>query len=372
MNGAPAHFVYATRSVIPSRFANTVQSANMACAFSEVYPAFSTIFRSPSTCTDDLPAVFASFELTPPRNPHLVRATPALDWAQTYLAAFAAYFRRQPPGTLVYTRSGRVAWAASLAGLKTVIELHDPLIAPYAAWLQRQARLQPSLKLVATTSRLKSDLIAQVGLAPDQIFVAGGGANSALLKLPARPLDSPYAFNAAYAGSAFKGKGLEIVTACAARLADVGFHVIGPTSEECQRFGPVGPNVIIHGRQDNRTTLGLLKSADCLLLPNQPSVIIRSGADIGHYTSPLKMFEYMAAGRPIIASDLPVLSGTLHHERNALLCPAEVADAFSASIRRLQSEPELGRRLAAEAMHNFATAYTWNARAARIREFIEG
>lgn len=369
MNSDGAHFVYATRSIIPSKAANAVQSANMACAFGDVYPDYSCLFRSP-VAPDELPATFASYGLQPPRNASLIPFRPGLDWTQAYLGAFAARFLRQPRPCIVYTRSGRIAWTASLLGLDTVIELHDPLIPPYAAWLRRQVRARRSLKLVATTERLKNDLVAQIGIPEDHVCVAGGAVNPAVFELPALPLNAGFAFNAAYAGSAFKGKGLEIVIACAARLPDVGFHVIGPSADDCRRYGPVGPNVILHGRQDNRTTLRLLKSADCLLLPNQPSVIIRSGADIGSHTSPLKMFEYMASGRPIIASDLPVLTTALRNEHNALLCPATDPAAFCTALERLRLDPGLAGRLGGQARRDAETNHTWPARAAAIQRFI--
>ena len=57
------------------------------------------------------------------------------------------------------------------------------------------------------------------------------------------------------------------------------------------------------------------------LLPNQPSVRLPNGDDIGRFTSPMKLFEYMAAGRAIIASDLPTLREVLTDDVNCLLVP---------------------------------------------------
>jgi glycosyltransferase involved in cell wall biosynthesis len=362
-------FIYATRSIIPSGSANAIQSANMACAFSNLFESFSTVFRSPCRL-EDLPAVFAGFELPPPRNPHLIAVRPATDWSNLYLTGYAAWLRRQPATSVVYTRSGKVGWVAASLGFKTIVELHDPLIIPYALWLRRRRRLEPGLKVVATTERLKADVIEKTGLSEAGILVAGGAANPALLTVPALEPQRRFAFNAGYAGSAFKGKGLEILAACASRMPDVGFHVIGPSGEDCRPYGLAGANVLVYGRKTNREAIGLLKSMDCLLLPNQRSVIIRSGADIGRHTSPLKMFEYMATGRPVIASDLPVLSGTLQNNVNALLCPPEDVDGFCAHISALRQNPDLGRRLGARARVDFEARYTWPVRAKAIHDFI--
>lgn len=366
--GSPP-FIYASRSIIPSVYANAVQSANMACAFADVFVTFSAIFRSPGPAVD-LPAAFAGFGLEPPRNVCLVRSHPLLDWSNLYLARYAAFLNRQPRDSLVYTRSGRIAWLACSLGLETVAELHDPLIRPYSAWLRRRSVRDPRLKLVATTDRLKADIIDKTGVSADRILVVGGAANTALLSVPALAPESRFNFNVGYAGSTFKGKGLEILVACASRLPDVGFHAIGASKDDCRAFGPAGENIVAYGRKTNLESVALLKAMDCLLLPNQRSVIIRSGADIGRHTSPLKMFEYMATGRPIIASDLPVLSCVLKNDVNALLCPPEDIAGFCARITTLRQNPDLARRLGSQARSDFQSTHTWAARARKIQSFI--
>ncbi len=361
-------FIYATRSVIPSRYANAVQSANMVCAFSRLFDDFSAIFRCDGDY--DLSKLFGRFALSPPRNVHIIRAHSWIDWSNLYLISYARFLRGKPKSTLVYTRSGRAAWVSNLLGFETIIELHDPLTPAYAKWLRSIIHTNHLVRLVATTARLKADLVEHTGIASDHVLVAGGGANKAFLDLPVRPCASKYDFNVGYAGSAFKGKGLEILIACAARLPQVGFHVIGPTPEECRPFGRFSPNVVFHRRKDNREAIEMLKGMDCLLLGSQRSIIIRSGADIGQHTSPLKMFEYMACGRAIIASDLPVLNTTLHHGKNALLAAPEDVDGFCAHILLLRRDANLRRRLGDEARCDFAASYSWDIRARAIQRFI--
>ncbi len=367
MHSSP--FIYATLSVISSPYANAVQSANMVCAFSRLFDDFSAIFRCDNDY--DLPELFGRFSLFPPRNAHIIPTRPWADWSNLYLAGYARFLRNKPKSTLVYTRSGRAAWIANLFGFETIIELHDPLTPTYANWLRTLVRRNNLCRLVATTPRLKADLVDQTGIAPEHVLVAGGGANPLFLDLPPRPCVSKYDFNVGYAGSAFRGKGVEMMIACAARLPQVGFHVVGPTPEECRAFGSFGPNMVFHRRKDNRETIEVLKGMDCLLLGSKRSIIIQSGADIGQHTSPLKMFEYMACGRAIIASDLPVLNTTLHHGKNALLAAPDDVDGFCAQIQLLKKDPELRRRLGDEARRDFKASYSWDIRARTIQRFID-
>ncbi len=87
------------------------------------------------------------------------------------------------------------------------------------------------------------------------------------------------------------------------------------------------------------------------------------------FSSPLKMFEYMAAARPIVASDLPALREVLRDGENALLVPPEDPAALGAGIRRLLADRALAERLAGQAARD-VRAYSWEARGKLIIEFL--
>ena len=108
----------------------------------------------------------------------------------------------------------------------------------------------------------------------------------------------------------------------------------------------------------------LLRKADVLALPNPASAIST------FYTSPLKLFEYMAAGRPIVASDLPAIREVLRHEVTALLVPPGDPGALAASVQRLASDPSLGPALA-RAASAAVVDYSWERRAGRIETLLE-
>ncbi len=90
-----------------------------------------------------------------------------------------------------------------------------------------------------------------------------------------------------------------------------------------------------------------------------------------YHTSPIKLFEYMAAGRAIVASDLPAFAEVVQDGETALLAPPGDAQTWADAIARLRDDPALRGRLS-EAARNLSTRYTWQARAKRIRAFVEG
>ncbi len=82
-----------------------------------------------------------------------------------------------------------------------------------------------------------------------------------------------------------------------------------------------------------------------------------------HYTSPLKLFEYMAARRAIVASDMPGWADVVQQDDSALLVAPGDTQALAAAIQRLKEDPALRVRLAECAYQRVMTYYTWDVRA---------
>jgi glycosyltransferase involved in cell wall biosynthesis len=110
-----------------------------------------------------------------------------------------------------------------------------------------------------------------------------------------------------------------------------------------------------------------MKSVDVLLMPYQESVFIGvPGHDTARWMSPMKMFEYMATGVPIISSDLPVLQEVLENEKNALLVSPSRSDEWISALDRLLSDKELARSLGTCAHEDYKSKHTWLIRAERL------
>ncbi|MEA3349880.1 MAG: glycosyltransferase, partial [Chloroflexota bacterium] len=174
-----------------------------------------------------------------------------------------------------------------------------------------------------------------------------------------------------YSGHLYPGRGAELILAIAARLPEINFLLVGgePRDVELVRAQAANQNI------DNVTLTGFVPNAelpryqaacDVLLMPYQRKVSASSGGDIARYLSPMKLFEYLACGRPILSSDLPVFREVLSSE-NAILLPHHDADAWVAAIRELQANPVRCQALGQQARRD-AQKYTWESRAQRILE----
>ena len=89
-----------------------------------------------------------------------------------------------------------------------------------------------------------------------------------------------------------------------------------------------------------------------------------------YFTSPLKLFDYMAAGVPIVATDVPALREVLVDGENALLVPPGDPEALAGAIDWILGDPALAERLRRRAFAEVAD-YTWERRAERIIEAVD-
>ncbi|MBA3887317.1 MAG: glycosyltransferase family 4 protein [Acidobacteria bacterium] len=170
-----------------------------------------------------------------------------------------------------------------------------------------------------------------------------------------------------YAGHLYAWKGVDVLLRALARVPAargliVGGHGVEPDlgrlKAQAEELG-IAERVTFTGLVEPEQVPAYLERSDVLALPNPESAIST------HFTSPLKLFEYMAAGRAIIASDLPAIREVLRHEVHALLVPPGDAEALGAAIERLLGDRVLAGRLAAAAQQTVVD-YGWDRRAERL------
>lgn len=91
---------------------------------------------------------------------------------------------------------------------------------------------------------------------------------------------------------------------------------------------------------------------------------------MAHFASPMKLFEYMAMGKPIVASALPALQEILQNGRNALLVPPDDALAFADAFRTLMNDTKFAERIGRQALNDIQ-AYSWAKRARTITKAFD-
>jgi glycosyltransferase involved in cell wall biosynthesis len=188
-----------------------------------------------------------------------------------------------------------------------------------------------------------------------------------------KELDLPEKITVGYTGHLYPGRGLDLMLELARTNSDIQLLWAGgePAAIErwrtrIQRSGV--ENLQILGFVPNEQLPLIQAACDILLLPHERRVSASSGGDIAAFTSPMKLFEYMAAGRTILASDLPVLREVLN-EKNAAFAPPGSVDSWNAELRSLVKDEGRRNALAKQAQED-AKKYTWVVRAKKSLDGI--
>ena len=361
--------LYVSSSTAPSRAANSVHVMKMCQAMARRgHEVRLLTLKRPEHEAVGVEDVFQyygvdrCFELRP-------KAFPVLPGRQLIYAVAAWWEAWRWGPDLVYGRYFPAMAVTGLTGFQVVWESHER--AWDRSWL---AKVLASLlikargfrKLVVISDALKTMYVDSGLIDGAEVVVAHDAADPGPT---ASNDDKGSPFCVGYVGGIYPGRGIEQVLACADRLPDVEFHFVGGTSNDMQRVlgvGRLASNVVCHGYLSPKEVPSIRAGFDVLLAPYQRKVAVWGGTgDTSAFMSPLKIFEYMASGRPMICSDLPVLREVLN-EKNAVLVEPDDVDAWAAAIASIRDDRSHGDALAQAALADFQANYTWETRAERI------
>jgi len=300
---------------------------------------------------------------------------PVFGKAQIFGWITAMALKRSRPD-IVYGRDVIACTAAAALGCRTILESHMPAWQARGripTYFKRLVRSRNLMRLVVISQALKDLYLERVYLDGDRIMVAHDGADEMEnVSRRANWMGRDGVLQVGYVGQLHEGKGAEVVAALAPMMPDVDFHVVGGRDKDVARLKEeaTANNLLFHGFVPHSEVPGCIARLDVCLLPNQ-RVVRPDGQDngpsrtnISSYTSPLKLFEYMAQARCIVASDHSVLREVLNYS-NAVLVPPGDIDAWRKAVDQLR-DAAVRTRLGAQAHADFVAKYTWNRRAAAV------
>lgn len=145
----------------------------------------------------------------------------------------------------------------------------------------------------------------------------------------------------------------------------VRFLIIGNTEGQEEILKTAPDNVVFTGEIPHSEVPTYLAAADILVAPYKLEEVFK---DIGFYNSPVKLFEYMAMGKPIIASNIGQIGEILEHGKTGLLIEPGNYKELTEYILTLLEDEQLKRKLGKNARSEVEKKYTWEHNARRIME----
>lgn len=232
--------------------------------------------------------------------------------------------------------------------------------------------------IVVLTNQIKKDLI-DLGLNSDRIWISPDAVDLEIFDIDINKSEARDTLNLpqdkkilGYTGS-FKTKGMDkgindILEALKSLNNDILFVAVGGNGDDILYYSDraellgVKEKVLFLGPVKQDELAIYQKSFDVLLMP------FPYNKHYAYYMSPLKMFEYMASGRPIITSDLPSVRDVLN-ENNSIFCKSDDPKDLSEKIFLALRDSQLTDRITKRALMD-VKEYTWEKRARAILKFI--
>jgi glycosyltransferase involved in cell wall biosynthesis len=290
-------------------------------------------------------------------------------------SVFTMFKLKSYEADIIYTRDQFVGLFLGLLNRSFIYEVHSFPGKPFfygRIW-------KKAYRIVTITAALKQKIIER-GIDGGKILVASDAVDLAAfdavktdkeeLKME---LGLPKEFLVGYIGR-FKTLGMEkgiktMIEALPMLDSDIKMVFVGGEEQEIKEYKTLAgrlnvlPQCVFIGYQPYSKIIKYTKAMDVVIIPfpNKPHY--------AYYASPLKLFEYMASGRPIIASNLPALREILN-DKNALFFKPDDANNLARAIKMIKSSQMLGYHLSQQALAD-VREYTWDNRARYILEFIK-
>ena len=231
---------------------------------------------------------------------------------------------------------------------------------------REESRVYPRLDGIISITRGLEDKLQEVFGLRAPMAVAPDGVNLDFFETTGK---RPENQKIIYVGQLYPWKGAGTLVEAMRYLPAGELHLVGGSEERIQNLREkaaqlgVGERIFFHGQVPPREVRAYLADAAVAVLPLSQDLISAS------FTSPLKLFEYMAARVPIVASDLPSTREVLASGKNALLVPANDPRALGEGLRKLLEDRPFADSLARKAYDDMKE-YTWAKRAQKIVQFL--
>ncbi|MBI4114350.1 MAG: glycosyltransferase family 4 protein [Candidatus Niyogibacteria bacterium] len=300
----------------------------------------------------------------------------------SFLARLLAHNFGDKKETIILARDEIAALILTVKGFRVFYDMHGFPERKRWFWKIIMKRMDG---IIATNEWKREQCASLFDIPREKIIIAPNGFDPALFEIRGsrdelrKELGLPRdAIIVMYTGHLYDWKGAGVLLETAKQfqvscfMFQVYFVFVGGTGKELEDFRKKASglkNVLVLGHKPPQSIPKYLKAADVLVLPNSG---ISQNARFAVYsqkdTSPIKLFEYMASGTPVVASDLPSIMEILN-ERNAEIVQPDSPDDLLNGIMRLLHVKNHAEQIAAQAYAD-SIKFTWDRRAQNILAFI--
>ncbi len=274
---------------------------------------------------------------------------------------------------IAYGRNFHAVNFAGKLGLKTAYEGHhffaETAKPSTVVSLGKYLKGKNSKLMVLTSQSLLDSYLEKFEVQIPTLIVHNGA--DAVTTVPAKlGLHKVDMLNVGYMGHLYAGKGMEIISELIKKCPFAFFHIVGGTEKDINQWKEAlkaYSNVHFYGFKPHAETEAYRQEMDVLIAPYLANVTVVGGHVLNaKWMTPIKLFEYMASGKAIVSSSLPVAKEVINNWENGVLCDSENIVEWIQALEKLNHSVELREALAKKALETFQKDLSWKSRAEKI------
>ena len=237
----------------------------------------------------------------------------------------------------------------------------DEPTSPGATLTRSERFVFANVSALVTTTDALAGTIVRMGDLNREVLKVSLGAD--LVDIPARP-PAGKCRRITYVGQLYPLQGVEVAVRALGELSDCELHVVGGRERDIARLKTladelgVSERIVFHGHVAPAKVTAFMTAAEVLIVPSR-------NAGRMPVVAHTKLYEYLAAGRPIVASNLPAIAEEVTDGKDVILVAPDDPKALAEGIRRVLDDSVLADSLA-EGARRRARDFTWSARAERL------
>jgi len=273
---------------------------------------------------------------------------------------------------IVHSRDWNFIKAAIKNGIPAIYEQHHHESKKFEPEIVRN----PLFQIAVTVADTVRESMIQNGMPPEKVIMLHNGFNHLFLARQTKDaqnwrqklLTDGRQHLAVYAGGLYQFKGVDMLVDVANELPGVQFAIAGGNSSQVTAYQQLAKNKQVNnikflGYLPQNQLASLLQAADVLTHPHCLT-------EAATFTSPLKFFDYMASGTPIVATEIPSLLEFKSGNIAATWCAPDNPHQFAQSIQYSLTKYPRKVEGYAETM-DFVKQFSWENRIERILSYVE-
>lgn len=374
------NLLYISQSEIPSKSANSIHVMKMCSAFAKNKSVNVDLFcLNKYNEIDKVNDIFKFYLVK--KNFNILKLDVSNIWFLRELKTllFIIYRVLIKKYDIIYSRSIQLSWILGVLGIRSVLEVHSPPSNKTFKILSNILKTNKIAKFIVINNALKKYFTSNFNINQNlEIIVCPDAADELVIEQKKFKNLKIKKNSVGYLGHLYQGRGIDLIIRLSENLPNNNFYIVGGDNAYLQSWKKKvkSKNIFFLGFKNQLDCNHLRKKFDILIAPYQKKVYVHGSInqetkknktlETSEWMSPLKLFEYMSAKKPIITSNLKSINEILTNNHDAILCDPENFDEWKKAIEIVNRDKNFAKKISHNAYNKFNNKFTWSIRAKTI------